>query len=454
MYNKYLKKILTDHPLLGLDNQFLEPSLTGGLTPPDWVQEGPVYEIFVRNFTSEGTFSGVINKLPYLKDLGIKTIWLMPIYPIGKIDRKGSLGSPYAIRDHRQIDQNLGTKASFVELIKIIHRYDMRIIIDLVANHAAADHVWNETSPQYFMDYQSKKTRKISDWTDVIDFDYTQQEFRQMMIETICYWLLTFDIDGFRCDVAGLVPLDFWEDVYSALSEIKKDVFLLAEWESAEFHNKSFNTTYDWSTYFVLKDIFEEKRNASDCLAWHTAKQEVYPRESLPLRFTENHDLKRTRNTFGKDSFYPFVVFNYTIYGIPLIYNGQEAGQEEETLLFDKDCLDWSRADDHILRFYKKLIGLRKDFPALSSRQLNPIQNNHSKSVVSFEKVKDEQKMLVLLNFSNQSLKLKIDLPLKYHNTRNFEDVFSGNSLRAEDLRALEIKPHGFYILKPVGNII
>ena len=135
-------------------------------------------------------------------------------------------------------------------------------------------------------------------------------------------------------------------------------------------------------------------------------------------------------------------------------YNGQEVGQEEETSLFDKDCLDWSRADDHILRFYKKLIGLRKDFPALSSRQLNPIQNNHSKLVVSFEKVKDEQKMLILLNFSNQSLKLKIDLPLKYHNTKDFEDVFSGNSLRAEELRALEIKPHGFYILKPVGNII
>ena len=373
----------------------------------------------------------------------------MPIHPIGIKDRKGTQGSPYAIRDHQRIDPKLGSDRSFSDLVETIHQHDMRIITDLVVNHAAPDHVWCQTHPQYFIGNQSHKTRKIKDWTDVIDFDFNQREVKDKMIDTITYWISEFDIDGFRCDVAGLVPLDFWEELYSILSRIKKDVFLLAEWESAEFHHSAFHATYDWSTYYVLKDIFEGRRSAFDSLEWHTAKQAVYPHRSLPLRFTENHDLKRTRNTFGKDSFYPFVVFEYAVYGLPLIYNGQEFGQVKETSLFDTDQLDWSKSDDHILQFYTRLICLRKKFPELSSLQLNPIGNNHQNLAVSFEKVHGDQKMVVILNFSDQTLPLEIDLRQKYHNTKNFIDVYSGNSFKTKNLDALEIKPYGFYMLKP-----
>ena len=449
MYNQYLNKIYTDHPLLGLDRQFLEPATADGLKPPDWIEEGPLYAIFVRNFTPQGTFSAVINKLPYLKNLGIKTIWLMPVHPIGKKDRKGNQGSPYAIRDHQQIDPKLGSKKTFSNLVKTIHQHNMRIIMDLVVNHAAPDHIWCQKHPQYFIGYHGHKTRKIKDWTDVIDFDFNQRELRDKLIETITYWISEFDIDGFRCDVAGLVPLDFWEDLYSILSRIKKDVFLLAEWESAKFHHRAFHATYDWSTYYVLKDIFEGRRNASDSLAWLTAKQTVYPHYSLPLRFTENHDLKRTRNTFDKDSFYPFVVFDYAVYGLPLIYNGQEFGLKKETSLFDTDQLDWSKSDDHILQFYTRLIRLRKKFPELSSLQLNPIRNNYQNLVVSFDKVKEDQNMAVILNFSDQTLQVKTGLTQKYHKINNFIDVYSGNSFKAKSLDALEIKPYGFYMLKP-----
>lgn len=303
MFNQFLEKILEDHPLFGLEKDDQNKGHITGLKEPAWVHEGPVYETFVRNFSPQGTFNEVQDKLPYLKDLGVKTIWLMPIYPIGKKERKGSLGSPYAIRDYTAIDPTYGTRDDLKNLVEAVHRDGMRLILDLVANHMAVDSIWGQDYPEYFLrDENESITRKISDWTDVIDLDFSNRDLRTQMGEVIRYWVNEFDIDGYRCDVAGLVPLDFWEAVYTDLQKIKKDIFLLAEWESANLHQNAFHASYDWSTHFVLQDIYEGKRPAGDAITWVMEKEANYPRNALPLRFTENHDFERTREKFGQNS--------------------------------------------------------------------------------------------------------------------------------------------------------
>ena len=449
MYLQMLKSILADHPLYGIE--IIEKSLgdQNGLKPPAWIHEGPLYEIFVRNFSSSGTFNGVLDQLPYLKDLGIKTIWLMPIHPIGWDKRKGSLGSPYAIRNYYTIEGALGKKDDFKNLVEAVHRLDMRIILDLVVNHTAPDHLWAAMHPQFYPGPNpEKKSRLIAEWTDIVELDYDNKELRKNILDMIRYWVETFDIDGYRCDVAGLVPLDFWEEVSADLQKIKKDIFWLAEWESARYHLNAFHATYDWSTYFVLEDIFNGKRSATDGLTWVIEKEAQFPGNSLPLRFTENHDFPRTRKIFGADSFFPYAVYNFTLYGIPLIYCGQEIGFKEMTPLFEKKTIDWEGKDEKIFRFYQQLISLRKKYPALSSRVLEAIPNNRHDEIISYVKKEGKDEILVVLNLSKNGAEVTLDLPGKYKSL-HFSDLFNDHtSIDGQKLSPLKIEPYGYFLLK------
>ena len=449
MFNQLLDSILKDHPLLGLEKDNQRKGHLTGLSAPAWIHEGPIYELFVRNFSSEGTFEQVRDKIPYLKDLGVQTLWLMPVYPVGDIDRKGSLGSPYSISNYTSIDPAYGRKDDLKNLIQSVHQKGMNIILDIVANHMAVDNVWRDKFPEYFLkDIQGKFTRKISEWSDVIDLDYASRELRERMRQVITYWVEEFDFDGFRCDVAGLVPLDFWENVLNELVLIKKDIFLLAEWESSHLHVNAFHASYDWSTSLFLQDIYNGERPASDVVTWIVEKEANYPRNALPMRFTENHDLDRTRKTFGGQSFYPFVVFNFSVYGIPLIYCGQEFGLEKMPSLFDKDALNWEEFDEAIFDFYKNLIKLRKEYPALASRDLKNIWNDQASKVVSILKIEKDQKILVLINFSPEEITIKIDQTDIDHNIISCEDLFSGKTISLSELENFNINPFGFFIFK------
>jgi glycosidase len=449
MFNQLLDNILKEYPLLGLEREDQNKGHLTGLRAPEWVNQVTIYEIFVRNFTAEGTLAATRDKIPYLKELGVNILWLMPIYPVGEKDRKGNVGSPYSIKNYSAIDPAYGNADDLKSLIQSAHHNGMRVIIDMVANHMAVDNVWRETHPSYFLkDDQDNFTRKISDWSDIIDLDYSNQELRNTMKEIICSWVEKYDFDGFRCDVAGLVPTDFWEDVYNDLVGIKDDIFLLAEWESANLHTTVFHATYDWSTHFVLKDIFKGKRPAANALTWVTEKEKNYPRNALPMRFTENHDLDRTRDTFGDRSFYPFVVFNYLMYGIPLIYCGQEFGLKKTPTLFEKDQIDWEQFNRPVFNFYQKMIGLRKKYPAFSSRQMTPVGNDHPDQVVSFEKGSDNQKILAIINFSQKDLTCKIKLSDEYHNISIFEDIYSGRTINKSELEQIVVKSYNFAILK------
>ncbi|NIV14775.1 MAG: alpha-amylase, partial [Aliifodinibius sp.] len=200
--------------------------------PPSWAKQGVLYELYLRAFTEEGTFRAAIEKLDHLKKLGVDIIWLMPIYPIGEEGRKGRLGSPYAVKNFRSINPELGNEEDFRLLIDEIHKRQMKVLLDIVPNHAANDHPLIDAHPEWFMqDEDGNFIRVEEDWTDVIDFTYQNPQMRRYMKENLFYWVREFDIDGYRCDVAGMVPHDFWADVIPALREIKPDLFLLAEWE-------------------------------------------------------------------------------------------------------------------------------------------------------------------------------------------------------------------------------
>jgi glycosidase len=449
MFKKLLEDILKDHPLLGLEKDDQVKGHLSGPAAPAWIEKGPIYEIFVRNFSSKGTFAGVRDKIPYLKDLGIQTLWLMPIFPTGSEARKGTLGSPYSIKDYTSIDPANGSDEDLKNLIRHAHEQGLRVILDLVANHMAVDNKWRDQYPQYFQkDEEGKITRKIPEWSDVIDLDYNDTELREQMRQVIRYWIEYFDFDGFRCDVAGLVPLDFWEMVHKDLVSIKSDIFLLAEWESSHLHINAFHASYDWSTIFVLQDIFQGKRPASDAITWIMEKEKTYPRNALPMRFTENHDLERTREKFGKDSFYPFVLFNFISYGIPLIYCGQEFGLKRTPSLFDADPLDWDQFDDDIFGFYKTLILLRKEYPALASRNITNIWNDKPDQIVSILKKDNDHNIMVLLNFSQHDVKFKMDITDIGHNFETAVDLFSGETVNSSDLGKMRINPYGYYIYK------
>jgi cyclomaltodextrinase len=442
-----LNEIITSHPLFGIEKEDTIRGHLSGLKPPLWVLEGPIYEIFVRAFSKEGTFEQVAAKIDYLKDLGIKTIWLMPIHPIGLKGRKGSLGSPYAIHDYYAIDKNYGSKKQFKNLVSKIHDFDMRIIMDFVANHTANDHVLTSQEPDLFLkDSRGEFFRKKEEWSDVIDLDYDNPNTRRTMRDILLYWTEEFDIDGYRCDVAGMVPIDFWQEVYQALKNIKEDIFLLAEWEASRFHLNAFHATYDWSLYVLLEDVCLGKRGANDILKWVKEKQTIYPQFALPLRFTENHDQQRTIVTFGKTSFYPFVALIFSLYGIPLIYAGQEFGADKTPSLYEKDSLPWNETDKDIFNFYKHMIALRKNHPALAAEKLNIIDNEKPDQVVSFQKVNKQERIVCIFNFSGKEQEIN-----NIFESKNYVDLMDPSTkINWGDRKNIDLKPYQILLLQEI----
>jgi glycosidase len=375
------------------------------------------------------------------------------MHPIGRQNRKGKWGSPYAIRDFYKIDPNLGSKTDLHDLVQQVHTHDMRIIMDLVANHTARDHIWTNNNPNIFSrDRQGNFTRLVADWYDINDLNYHDPETADYMMDVLTYWVKTFDIDGYRCDVAGMVPLDFWEKAISKLTEIKQDIFLLAEWESSRLHLNAFHAYYDWTLYLLLKEISQGKRPAADALKWIQQRQRLFPSQTLPMRFTENHDFARTRDTFGSEGFYPYAALIFAIKGLPLLYAGQEIGLHSAPSLFEREPLDWENNDNEVFNFYKRMIQLRQTYPALSARELQILPNDHPSQVLSFIKKTSDQEMLVLLNFSDRDLQVRIE-PVRGSQGKRYINLISGKGeYSVRELRYVNLKAFGVLFLNGISN--
>lgn len=319
---------------------------------PPWVENAVLYEIFVRNFSAEGDFNAVTQRLDDLKDLGVTCLWLMPIHPIGKEKRKGSWGSPYSCVDYYAITPDYGSFRDFRRLVEETHERGMRIILDMVLNHSAWDSPLLEDHPDWYTtDESGRIVSPNSDWTDVADFDYGSSELRDYMTRMLKFWVEEFDVDGFRFDVAELIPLDFWVDVRRELKSIKPDLLMLAEGDDPELHLEAFDLSYSWNVWYHLIEV-TNGREPVDSLKATLKNEEVrYPRGSLRMRFVENHDKQRSARVIPGAALKLAHAVIYTLPGIPLLYNGEEVALDRRPHLFSKDPVEWSSGDEEFRRF-------------------------------------------------------------------------------------------------------
>ena len=339
---------------------------------PEWTYDSVVYEVNIRQFTPEGTFKGVEAQLPRLKELGVDVLWLMPMYKIGEVERKGSLGSYYAISDYCAVNPEFGTMEDFEALLGAAHAQGFKVILDWVANQTAPDNVWMTTKPADFYERDSLGNAIWEyDWTDTRSLNYENKEVWKAQDEAMRFWL-DKGVDGFRCDAAGEMPTDFWKGVLPALKRDYPDAYLLAEAEKPELSDpaETFDATYAWELHHLMNEIAQDKKNVGDLKDYLARDDAKYPREAFRLTFTSNHDENSWAGTeFERmgDAAKVMAMLCFTLpKSQPLIYTGQEIGLDRRLAFFEKDPItDWSA--NEWTTFWKGLVDLKHDNPALAA---------------------------------------------------------------------------------------
>jgi glycosidase len=373
----------------------------------EWVRSGVIYEIYPRTFSATGDFKGVEAGLPRLEQLGVTILWLMPIHPIGQLNKKGSIGSPYAVRDYDAINPDYGTAADLKHLIQAAHARGFKIVIDIVANHTAWDSVLMKTPGFYKHDAAGKIIPPIPEWADVAGLDYSNAKLRDYMTGMLERWIRDFDLDGFRCDVAFMVPVDFWETVRARLEKIKPEIVMIAEANAPDLVVKAFDLDYAWPFHANLTDVFENGAPASTLPSVWERERERYPQGALAMRFSDNHDEKRAIVRFGERGALAASALVFTMDGVPLLYNGMEVGDTTESgapALFEKLPVFWQIAErrPEFPRFYRALIALRKAHPALQQGATEWVRNAAPDRIISYVRKTATEEFLVVVNGSNR----------------------------------------------------
>lgn len=415
----------------------------------EWIRDAVIYEVYLRSFSKEGSMKALERRIPELKEMGVTVIWLMPIHPVGKLHRKGTLGSPYAVQDYYAINPEFGTLEDFRSLIRTIHRHGLKIIIDLVANHTAWDsRLMNEHPDWFTRDESGKVIAPNDDWTDVADLDYSRQELWTYMIEMMNYWVRDIGIDGYRCDVSELVPTEFWNRARKELDSIKP-VMMLSEGTLPEHHVEAFDLTYAWNFYDLLSNVISGSGSVGMFEELLERESYKFPKGSLRLRFNTNHD-KNAWEAPAVEKFTPAgakasAVLMFTFPGVPLIYNGEEVGNSKRLGLFEKIDIDWTKNRD-FRDLYSDLARLRKTHAALRHGEYKPLKNSDGEKVISFLRQSGSEKRLVVVNLSNRSREATISLGGRANAKLN--DLLAGRSVDVADgVISLTLRPFDFYVL-------
>jgi glycosidase len=406
---------------------------------PQWILQGNVYEVNVRQYTPEGTFAAFEKHLDRLQKMGVQTVWFMPINPISKVDRKGSLGSYYAVSDYTAINPEYGNLDDFKKLVKEIHDKKMKVIIDWVPNHTGGDNRWLTEHPDFFVKDSSGKAAIAVDWADTRQLDYNNQVMQDSMIAAMKYWITNTDIDGFRCDVAWNVPASFWRKCIPQLRAMK-EIFMLAEGDKTYLPISGFDAVYPWTMFNVMKQVAKGERPATSLDSIHAQNDTLYPDNTIQLYFTSNHDENSWNSsdfgTFPGAVHAPFAVFTQTMAdAVPLVYSGQEEPVLRAIRFFDKDTMGFSkykRSD-----FYKRLLTLRTNNPALASdASFKKVSVGDDKAVYAFVREKEGKKVFVILNLSNKEQTITVkddDLHGKPYNLfMATNEPLTGNSWKIE----------------------
>jgi glycosidase len=421
-------------------------SLQLNVRHPEWVKNAVIYEVNIRQYTPEGTFKAFEKHLPRLKELGVDILWIMPIHPIGKVNRKGTLGSYYSVQNYKSVNPEYGTFQDFKDLVKHAHDLGFHVIIDWVANHTAWDHAWTKTHPEFYSkDSSGNFIPPIgTDWSDVIDLNYDNKQLWNEMKASLKFWIDTANIDGYRCDVADWVPLDFWENLKPALDSIKP-VFMLAEAEKPELHNKAFDATYAWEMHHIMNKIAKGERNVLALDSFFIRESANYPLNAIRMQFVTNHDENSWNGTvkekFGKGE-KAFVVLTYTVHGMPLIYSGQEANLDKRLKFFEKDPIDWEK-DKNMAEFYQKLNMLKKQNSALwngnEGSNINRIKTSKDLQVFAFIRENKDNKVLCVFNLSNKSVNFSLESDYGFTNQKSYFNDIAFN-------KQIELKPWEFMV--------
>ena len=375
-----------------------------------WGNGTNIYEVNIRQYTKEGTINAFIEHIPRLKKMGIDILWLMPITPISVEKRQGTYGSYYAASSYVDIDSNYGNEDDFKNLINTAHGLDMKVIIDWVANHTGYDHVWTNTHPHFYRKNEEGAFTGLYGWVDVIDLNYEVPELRIEMIRSMQHWVRKYDIDGFRCDMARTVPINFWVEARSECDAIKP-LFWLAECEILEYH-EAFDVTYGWEVMRAMDKFMKEEKLLADILPLLN-NYARYPIGSKKLLFTSNHDENSDHGTeyekYGIAA-EAMAVFSCTWPGIPLIYSGQEKPNKRRLAFFEKDAIDWE-GPVMLHDFYELLLSLRKKNKALQESASVIIIPNADANVLVYLCRRQQDKVLVMLNFAYKEVEFSIDHP-------------------------------------------
>ncbi|NLG82770.1 MAG: alpha-amylase [Bacilli bacterium] len=373
----------------------------------NWMKDAVIYEVNIRQYTKEGTFNAFSEHLPRLKEMGVNVLWFMPIHPISSTKRIGPLGSYYSIRDYKAVNHEFGTEEDFKKLVDKAHDMGFKVIMDWVANHTGWDHPWIKEHPDWYVRDAKGNIVHPETWEDVAQLDYSNKKLRKEMIKTMKYWVTKFDIDGFRCDYAGGVPVDFWEEAARKINPTKK-LFMLAEDNvKYELLDKAFQANYGWDLYHLMNDIAKGKKNAQSIISYQKRVDTLYPKGTYPMLFTSNHDENSWNGTeFERmgEAYEAMSVLTFTLPGVPMIYSGQEAGLNKRLEFFSKDEIDWSNLlyENH----YKQLISLKKQNKALYTGKYGGdiAFFDTSKNVLAFKRQKNDNIVIVVMNLSSSPI--------------------------------------------------
>jgi 1,4-alpha-glucan branching enzyme len=438
---------------------FLKENVTFQSPLPDWVKSAGIYEVNIRQYSREGTIRAFSASLPRLQKMGVKILWFMPVFAISTERKKGTLGSYYAVSDYFKINPAFGTEEDFLNTINQAHQLGMKVILDWVPNHTGWSHIWIKNHPEFYTqdakgnitDPLDPKTGKSFGWTDVADLNYDNKSMRHEMKKALTYWVKKADIDGYRFDVAGEVPIDFWQECLPELLKVKGDLFFLAEGDKPELRNSGlFHATYGWKLHHLFKDIVKGIKNGNDLLNWWKEDRETF-KKGFAMNFTTNHDENSwqgtTKNFFG-DAERTIDILTFTFDGMPLIYSGMENNLNKQLAFFEKDEIDFGNYPKEL--FYRTLLVRKKQNQALwngadgGESLIVPTNDNDKYFAFTREKKvgNETHRILVVSNLTNEVARVNL-----------LGNRFAGFYIDAFNDEPFNILPDQIFDLKPWETI-